>query len=236
MARMSAPRWLAILGAGTVGAAVLVIGLLHVVPPSSAISPYRRTISEYALTEAGVVFNVGVLMLAVGSLATMLAVVGAGLVPRRSAGVAALLTWSVALAVVVYFPKHNWAVGPSFEGTVHRYAGVVAFLSLPIGALLIGRASWSHPRWRGYARWIWGLGLWSSLCFTPIVAAIVAQRWTGVPWWQAIPLGAVERALTLSEVGIVLALAWWAARAAAEDPPVVAPGGAAPAGEAPGRR
>ncbi len=205
---------MAILGSGAVGVAVLVMGYLHVTPPASEISPYRRTISEYALTELGMVFNVAVLMLAAGSVATMLAVVGAGLVPARSGGVLALLLWSVALAAVVYFPKHNWAVGPSLDGTVHRVASVVAFLSLPVGALLIGRAWWAHPRWRVHAGWTWGLGLWSLLCLTPVVAAMVAQRWTGVPWWRAIPLGAVERVLTFSEVGIVLGLAWWAARAA----------------------
>jgi hypothetical protein len=214
MARVSAPRLLAMVGSGAAATAVLLIGIMHVIAPSSAISPYRRTISEYALTETGMVFNVAVLVLAAGSVATMLAVVGAGLMPARSGGVVALLLWSVALAAVVYFPKHNWAVGPSTDGTVHRVASVVAFLSLPVGALLTGRAWRAHPRWRLHAGWTRGLGLWSLLCFAPIVAAIVAQRWTGVPWWRAIPLGAVERVLAISEVGIVLGLAWWAASAA----------------------
>jgi hypothetical protein len=215
MATMMAPRLLAVLGAAAVGAGVVILGLLHVVPPTSEISPYRRTISEYGLTEAGAAFNAGVLLLAAGSLATLLAVVGARLLPARSGGALALLLWSVALAAVVYFPKHNWAVGPSPAGTVHRVAGVVAFLSLPVGALLIGRAWWRHPRWRVHAGWTGGLGLWSLLCFTPILVAFVAQPWTGVAWWRAIPLGAVERVLTISEVVAVLSLAWWAASASA---------------------
>lgn len=218
MARMIPPRLLALSGTAAVAGTVLVMGVLHVLPPSSEISPYRRTISEYALTEAGLAFNVAVLLLAAGSVATMLALVGTGLMPARSGGVLALLLWSVALAAVVYFPKHNWALGPSLDGTVHRFASVVAFLSLPVGALLIGRAWRAHPRWRVHAGWTSGLGLWSLLCFAPIIAAIVAQRWTGVPWWRAIPLGAVERVLALSEVAIVLGLAWWAARAATLPP------------------
>jgi hypothetical protein len=215
---VSAPRLLAILGTAAVAVSVLLLGLLHVVPPTSEISPYRRTISQYALTEAATVFNVGVLLLAAGSVLTLAAVVGAGLLPVRSGGALALLLWSVALAAVVYFPKHNWAVGPSTDGTVHRVASVVAFLSLPVGALLIGRSWWSHGRWRVHARWTWGLGLWSLLCFTPILTAIAIQPWTGVAWWRAIPLGAVERALTISEVGIVLVLAGWAAVASATSP------------------
>lgn len=55
--------------------------------------------------------------------------------------------------------------------------------------------------------------MWSLLCFSPIVAAYAAQPWTGVPWWRAIPLGAVERVLTFSEVVVVLVLAGWALRA-----------------------
>jgi hypothetical protein len=219
MAAVTASRLLAILGMAAVGVAVLLLGLLHVVPPTSEISPYERTISQYALTEAATVFNAGVLLLAVGSVATLLAAVGARLLPARSAGTLALLLWSVALAAVVYFPKHNWAVGPSTTGTVHRVASVVAFVSLPVAALLIGRSWWAHPRWRAHAGWTWGLGLLSLLCFAPIVGAFVAEPWTGIAWWRAIPLGAVERALAVSEVAAVLALGWWAASASSAPRP-----------------
>jgi hypothetical protein len=41
--------------------------------------------------------------------------------------------------------------------------------------------------------------------------AIASQPYTGVMWWRAIPLGAVERAIALTEVAIVLGLARWAA-------------------------
>jgi hypothetical protein len=108
-------------------------------------------------------------------------------------------------------------MGPSNSGTVHRFASVVAFLSLPAAALLTARAWRTHPRWGGHARWTHGLGLWTFLCFTPIIGAIIVQPWTGVRWWRLIPLGAVERVLTISEVCIVLGLAVWAARAAGRD-------------------
>lgn len=210
---MHSPRALALTGTGAVGVALLVFAFLHVSGPTAAISPYRRTISQYALTDAAPAFNLAVLLLAAGSIATMAALVRADLLRVRSGGMLALVLWCVALAAVVYFPKHNWAVGPSFEGTVHRYASVVAFLSLPVAALLIGRTWWIRGRWRTQAAWTWALGLWSLLCFSPIVVAIAVQPWTGISWWRLIPLGAVERVLLISEVGIVLLLAWWAARA-----------------------
>jgi hypothetical protein len=206
-------RGLAVAGMAGAAGAVALIGGLHLVPPSAHVDPYRRTISQYALLETGWVFNVGVLMLAAGSVATVAALVGARLVPLASGGVLALLLWSVGLAAVVYFPKHNWSVGPSAHGTVHRIAGVVAFLSLPVAALLLGRLWRAHPSWGRYALRSTALGLLSLLCFAPIGLAFVFAPVLGVPWWRAIPLGAVERALALTEVVTVFTLAWWAARA-----------------------
>ena len=50
--------------------------------------------------------------------------------------------------------------------------------------------------------------------FGVIVGAVLLEPVTGVRWWRAIPLGAVERTLALVEVVTVLALGWWASRAA----------------------
>ena len=54
-------------------------------------------------------------------------------------------------------------------------------------------------------------GVVALLCFAPILAAVVAEPFTGVRWWRAIPLGSVERLLGLAEVVTVLLLARWAA-------------------------
>jgi hypothetical protein len=141
------------------------------------------------------------------------ALVGARLVPATSPAAAALLLYGLSMAGVVAFPKHNWAVGPSVNGDIHRFAGLVGFVSLPVAALLVGRLWRRDARWRAYAYTAAALGALSLLCFSPIVIAILTEPWTGVRWWRAIPLGAVERALAFSEVATVLALAWWAARA-----------------------
>jgi hypothetical protein len=207
-------RAFAVGGIAGVAVAVVLVGALHVLPPSSQVDPVRRTISQYALLETAAVFNVAVLALAAGSVATMLALIVGGLLPVRSGAAVALASWTVGLAVVVYFPKHNWAVGPSPSGTVHRVASVVAFLSLPVAALLLARAWRGHPRWSGHAALVMTLGILSLACFAPIAVAVAIEPVTGVRWWRAIPLGAVERALALTEVLTVLSLAWWSARAA----------------------
>jgi hypothetical protein len=212
------PRTLALGGIVATLASMIMIGALHVVPPSADVDPVRRTISQYALLETGPVFNVAVLALAAGSVATLLALIVTGLLPARSGGALALLLWSAGLAAVVYFPKHNWAVGPSFDGTIHRFASVVAFLSMPVAALLVGRRWRGHRRWGGYARTTQALGVLALLCLAPIVVAVAAEPFTGVRWWRAIPLGAVERALASAEVATLLTLAWWAVRAARREP------------------
>jgi hypothetical protein len=197
----------AILGALAVGA------LMHLTGPSALLDPKRHTISAYALQDNGWQFNAAVLVLAAGSVAALAALVGARVVTLTSGAAAGLLLWSASLGAVVYFPKHNWAVGPSLEGDLHRVASVVAFLSLPVAALLAARTGLRHAPWRTHARWTLTFGVLSLLWFTPIVGAILAEPFTGVRWWRAIPLGAVERALVVSEIVTLLVLGWWAIRA-----------------------
>jgi hypothetical protein len=197
----------AILGAVGVGA------LMHLQGPSALLDPKRHTISAYALQDNGWQFNAAVLVLAAGSLAALAALVGARVVSATSGAAIGLALWSASLAAVVYFPKHNWAAGPSIEGDLHRVASVVAFLSLPVAALLAARGGLRHEPWRGHARWTLAFGVLSLLWFTPIVGAILLEPFTGVRWWRAIPLGAVERALVVSEIVTLLALGWWAIRA-----------------------
>ena len=202
--------------AALAGAAL--VGLLHVLPASADVSPVRRTISEYALLESAWVFNLALLVLAAGSAAVLAALVGAQLLRPVSAAAVMLMLWTASLAAIVVFPKHNWAVGPSLNGDIHRLAGLVGFLSLPAAALLIGWAWRGDPRWRGQAHRSLVLGLVCLLCFSPIAYAFLSQPVTGIRWWRAIPLGAVERVLAVTEVITVVALGWWAARAARAAP------------------
>jgi hypothetical protein len=193
------PRATASFGLSGVAAAVLLIGVLHVIPPSSQVSVVRRTISEYALLEDAWVFNLGVLALAFGSLAVIASLAGQKLIKAISPASILIGIWSLCLIAIVAFPKNNWAIGPSFGGMIHRYASVVAFISLPIAAILIGRATRSvWPVWLGAISLAW---------FGFILGAVVLQPFTGTRWWVAIPLGAVERGLLLTEVAAVASLA-----------------------------
>ena len=214
-------RGLASIGLAGIVAGPVAVGLLHVMPPTDRIDPVRRTISEYALHETAWVFNAGVLALAVGSLAVLAALAKAGVTRLNSLGGLGLLMWCVGLAAVVYFPKHNWALGPSNNGHVHRAASLIAFISLPVGALLIAWAWRRYGAWRGRALFTAGFAVLALLLFGIIIGAFALQPFTGVRWWQLIPLGAVERALATAEICVVLTLGWWACTAsfpAAGDP------------------
>lgn len=208
---------LAAAGLGMTGLSVLLIGMLHVLPPTDRISPMTRTISEYALGSNGWLFDLAVLALAAGSAAVLLGLARAGVVRARGAGSWLLALWAVSLVVLVIFEKHNWQVGPSVGGSIHRVASLVAFLSLPIGALVIAGVGARVARWRAPSALTRGAALVALACFSPLVYAIALSVTTGVSWWRVFPLGAVERVLGLSEVLVVLALGWWALRAARSD-------------------
>ncbi len=201
-------------GIGAAAAAVVLVGALHVLPQTASISPVRRTISEYALTDAGWAFNVAALALAAGSLA----VLGALVLIRRATvwSPGAVLTglWAAALLVIVLFPKHNWAIGPSTGGHVHRAASVIAFLCLPLAVMLLTRRVRGGSSPTGLpARGAFWLAVLSLAWFSPLVGALLIGPATGTPWYQVIPLGLVERLLVMTEVLAIMALGIWAVSA-----------------------
>ena len=213
-----------IAGVGVAGvlASLVLFAMLHLLPPSGDLDWARRTISQYALLPNGWWFDAAVLLLAAGSVAVLAAAMRAGVV--RGGAAVALLLWAAALVGMVWFEKHNWSAGPSRSGDIHRVASVVAFLSLPVAALLAAARRWRHEV---AARWVALGGVASVVSFSPMVWAVVSEPWTGVRWWRAIPLGGVERVLGLVEVVTLLLIAGWAvsrSRRAAPRPTPVIPG------------
>ncbi|ATE56358.1 DUF998 domain-containing protein [Actinosynnema pretiosum] len=201
-------------GPGGALAVVLTVALIGGLDLHRAVTnPHslRRTISEYALGPQKWVFDVGVLLLAAGSVAILVALVRAGVARWWSPGAVAMALWSAGLTLVVLFPKHNWAMGgPSASGTVHRVASVLAFLSLPVAALLLSRPWLRSAAWGAHARRVFALGWLSVLALSPLVYALLVDASGGTAWWRVFPLGYVERALVLVEVVAVLAAGSWA--------------------------
>jgi hypothetical membrane protein len=172
------------------------------------VNPIRRTISEHGLGPDGWIFGLAVGLLAAGSVA-----IGVSLARKKLAGVfgtVALMGWSVGLFLTAWFEKHDWSVGPSTSGSIHRVGSIIAFVCLPLAAVIIARP-WRH-RERSKATLVaFGLGICSVLWVVFIGAMILIAAETGMAWWRVMPLGLVERGLAVTEVAALLALGVWAA-------------------------
>lgn len=194
---------------------------LHVVPPTNEINVVRRTLSEYALGPGKWVFDLAVLLIALGSALGFAAMVRLRRVRPYSGAVVLGALWTVSLLVVVAFTKTDWTVGPSIGGTVHRYASVVGFVSLPLAVLLVAHKVFpDRSAWRWVAR---GLAAVSLGWFGLILVGVVRMGMGYGPWWRFVPLGLVERAMALSAVAAILVLALGLLRAGKPRDAVLAP-------------
>ncbi|MCW0215689.1 MAG: DUF998 domain-containing protein [Pseudonocardia sp.] len=214
-------RTCALAGAGGAAIAVVLILGLHVV--ATDVDPIRRTISEYGLGPYRSVFDVGVLALALGTLAVTVSAVRNGLVKALSVPTVLLVLFAIGMGTVVAFEKTNWAVGPSVGGYIHRYASLVAFMAMPAAAIAIGRRWKGDASWAGFAAWTRWLGVVAYLWFAWILGGFLLRPFTGRNWWQAIPLGLVERGLALTELLVVVVLAVWGVAAARQRVPAPLP-------------
>ncbi|WP_433802077.1 DUF998 domain-containing protein [Actinomycetospora sp. CA-084318] len=204
------PSLLGTAGAVVALAVVAVVGLMHLVAPWSRHDPVRRTISEYAVGSGGWLFDVAVLGLVAATVAVVAALVARGLVPTTA--VVLFGVWCVGLVLVVVFEKTNWSVGPSLSGSIHRYASLAAFFALPAAGLLTAR----RHRGEAWARWVTVSSLVALASFLPIIGAIIGaialNPVLATPWYRAVPLGLIERVLSLAEVLVVVVLGFRAAR------------------------
>lgn len=226
------------IGVGLVALGTVLVLLLHVLPPSNQVNPLTRTISEYALGANSWIFDLGLLALAAGSGAIGVGLVRGGVL--RAGGAAAVFGafWTGGLVVLVLFEKYDFEHGVTTgaSGAIHRLASLVAFLSLPIAAVLTLRAAQlaqrDQPRlaWRRAARWTRWAAFASWACLCPLFYAFAVRAVTGFPWWKVFPIGALERLIALSDIGTLFALGYWACRA-------VRPSGSAtdPVGDGSGR-
>ncbi|MDL5159925.1 DUF998 domain-containing protein [Actinomycetospora termitidis] len=187
-------------GAVVTIAVVAVVGLMHLVEPWSRHDPVRRTISEYAVGPGGWLFDIAVL----GLVAATGAVVAALYVRDVVTPTALVLfaVWCVGLVLVVVFEKTNWSIGPSVSGYVHRYASLAAFFALPGAGLLVAR----RHRGERWAAWVTVFSVVALASFLPIIGAILLNPVLATPWYRAVPLGLIERVLSLAEVAVIVVL------------------------------
>jgi hypothetical protein len=157
------------------GMSVLTALVLHVVL-GTEVDPVRQVISDYGLYGA-VGFAVCVLTLAAGTGCLLVGMARAGLPVTRPI-VALVCCWCAGLALCAFFPTTPTGAPWTFSAEVHRYAGLMLFVSLPAAAgLLAGRAA-NHPsfsglaeRMRRHTRWAWGALAAFLLSHVPVFLA-----------------------------------------------------------------
>jgi hypothetical protein len=109
------------------------------------LSPISDTISDYIFVDNGaVLLALTALSLAAASVVLLIGLLAAGL-PRRGPAAVLLVLWSAGLTIATVFPTDPIGAPTSFSGVVHRCAGVVMFVSLPLAGRLISHTFTISP-------------------------------------------------------------------------------------------
>ena len=199
---------------GSVGLGVLLIGILHVVPPTNVIDPLAVTISQYGRSPLAGVFVSGVVLIALGSTATLILLVQSGVCRAWSAPGLGLALWVVGMMGVALFQKADWAAGATFDGYLHRAASVIAFVALPVAILTLAFREFRRRRRLPRAsRLDRSLLAAASVLAVLVLAAIVllgvfiaVSEADGVAWWTMLPIGLTERLLVFVELSALALL------------------------------
>lgn len=179
-------------GLAAAGLALGLLALLHLLVVR--ISPVSDTISDYALSRDGWIFDAAALVLAGGSVPLL-----GPLLRRRGIGVsvvgACFGCWCLGLVALTAFPRDPIGMPVSPTGEIHRWAAVATLLGLPVGALL------TALRHRGAgARAVAIVAGGCLVALGPFVVAYLA----GSPLKPYV--GLIERIVAVGEVALLLLL------------------------------
>ena len=186
-------RVLAVIALGGIAVAIGATAVGHT-GLGPALDPLDLTVSDFALSDHGTAIEVAMVALGLAS-AALLGALFAARVPVRGVPGLLILLWTVGLfvsAAVPTDPVGAPVLTPS--GSVHRYASVAAFVSLPAAVLLLVRRL-KADRFSGLLR---GLALASA-------AGLVAMLYVTFPGDRVL-IGLVERLLLAVEVALVTAV------------------------------
>lgn len=191
MSRPRAARLFALITAvGALLATVLTV-LAHLAA-GPGMDARSLTISDYAVSERGRPVAMAMFVLGAASLALPLGLRAAGVAVGRLPALL-LLGWSSGLMAAAIIPTDPQGTPHlSFQGYVHRYVSVTAFVCLPAAALLAVRRLAADPRWRGALRAVRALAVTSVLG----LAGLYYVAYPG----DRVMMGLVQRILVATEV------------------------------------
>lgn len=202
-------------GLAATGAVLLLLGsaaiaALHVMPAERVLDPMVEPISKYAMTPDGWLFDLGVLVLAIGLGVVLWSLILGRSVSPSSTAVPLMIGCCIGLIVVVIFPDETAGRTFTATGWTHWVAAMLAFGGLPFVSVLIGRhhrrAAGCSPL-PGTARLLsYVAGFWFAL----LLIGSLMEAVTMVPVWRV--GGVVERSLAGTEIATAVVLAVWAWR------------------------
>jgi len=167
---------LGLVGAVGVGFFMAAFAAMHAIQQD--LSPIEYFGSDYAYGRGGWVMSLGILAAAVGTVAVALGL-RRSLAPvkRRGLGVVLLMVAGVGFAGSALFttdpPLEDGETGYTTEGSLHDLAGIVCFVGLIIGAIVLARVFRRDARWSPWAQ-VTRLVAWISLVL--LVAIVVASE------------------------------------------------------------
>ena len=175
-------QWTAPVALATLVGGAIAFASLHFLRPD--LDPSAHFGSEYALGPHGWIMELVFLLFATGLFA-----LGAGLLgmlpPRKRlaiAGAGLFFFASPAFVVSAIFPTDPLGAPATAAGTIHNTFGLLIFLSIPAGAVLVTAAVWREQPWRSGRPILAALAVASVLAFLafPTLAAMglagLAQR------------------------------------------------------------
>lgn len=203
-ARAARTRPWAIVSVAAISWAAFTMTILHLI---SSQSPVRDPLSSYAITDrGGGMLEASVLSLAIGSFAVIGALIVSG-TPLSTTAQLLLAMWALGLVVGAIFPASYGQVGP-VDGEIHRYASLVAFLSLPgAGYSLLDRVR-SVPGLERMRAMLSRMLAISLYCLVLFGVSYLLAAFPAVPFAEelssVLPVGLTQRFALIADIALLL--------------------------------
>ncbi|WP_213455367.1 DUF998 domain-containing protein [Rhizomonospora bruguierae] len=185
-------RSLALLTLAGAGVATA-LGVFAHMDATADLNPLSWTISDYAVSDRGGAMDTAMLVLGLSSLALPVALWLRGCARRALAVL--LMVWALGLVASAVVPTDPpGAPEMTFSGYTRRYVSVAAFVSLPFAGVLLLRAV--PGMGRRVVRWLSAAS----------GAGLLVLLYVAFPG-ERVMMGLVERALVLTELALLAAMA-----------------------------
>jgi hypothetical protein len=130
---------------------VVIIVVLHLLRPD--LSPISQPTSEYAGGQYGFLMTSAFFSMSLASFALIVGLYE-GVPPRARSriGFGLLGLWGVGVLIAMSFPIDPEGAPQIVSGTIHRINGLLAFLSLTAGTILVSQRFKQDQQWRPFHR------------------------------------------------------------------------------------